>query len=163
VSPASSGPGLFQPGKFPEAQGFVKNDGNGVGEIERSGPGTHRDAEAPPGPSGKQALRKSLRFLSEHEKRVFFDGHFPERARGLCREKQALLGRGFPKKRFEVVMKDEVHVAPIIRPRPPQAPVGENKTQRLDQMKARSGGGAGPGDVPGILGNFRLDERYIKQ
>jgi hypothetical protein len=55
---------------------------------------------------------------------------------------------------------DAAH-GPVVKPRALQIPVVQAEAQRLDQVQRRAGGRACPGDVAGILRDFRADQHHV--
>ena len=64
---------------------------------------------------------------------------------------------------IQVVPHVKVHQVPVVQPRPLHRFFTDVKAQRLDQMEPCPRGGAGPGDVAGILRDLRLYQDDIEQ
>ena len=60
-------------------------------------------------------------------------------------------------------MTGKVEAAPVIRAGPPEPAVAEDESQRPDQVEARSGGRAGPGDIARVLRNLRRDKDDVEK
>lgn len=58
-------------------------------------------------------------------------------------------------------MLDNVYLIPVIKARPLEMFVPEKKSQRADQVEAGSCRRTGPGDIAGVLRDFRLEENHI--
>lgn len=64
---------------------------------------------------------------------------------------------------IEIGVHLEADVRPVVESRSFQVPVRDAETQRLDEMERRMGRSTGPGDISGILRNFRLVQNHLER
>ena len=62
----------------------------------------------------------------------------------------------------QAVIYLEIHHGPVVQPRPAHRPVADVEAQGPDQVEAAAGGGAGPGDIAGILRDLRFDQYDVQ-
>ena len=67
------------------------------------------------------------------------------------------------KKLLQSVVDPQVHHGPVIQPGPAHRLLTDVEPQRADQVEAAAGGGAGPGNVPAVLGDLRLYQYDVQQ
>ena len=135
---------------------FVKDDGDGITEIQGADGLIHRDPDAGAFIVHQDLFRDAGGLFAEHDEvvRAVFDFGI-----GLMR-----LGRGHENARagvllpeiFKAVVKEKPQVRPVIQTGAPEVFLIQREAKRPDQVECRSGRHAGPSDIPGITGNLRF-------
>ena len=156
---------LPHPGQLREPllpQGLIGEDRHRVGQVQAPGVRPHGDAYAPVVPPLSQLLGQSGGLLAEHEPAAL-----PEPGLGVVpwglggRQPQVRAGVD-GKEVVQAVVDAQVHHAPVVQPRPADGLLADVEAQRLHQMEAAAGGGAGAGNVAGILRDLRLNQHNIQ-
>ena len=110
----------------------------------------------------EEILRQAPGLLAEKEKALVGVIHFrvgPGRFRG---EQPHLTDPVPGEEVLQVFVDPNIQQLPVVQPGPLELPVGDLKAQGLDQMQAAAGGGAGAGDVAGVLGDLRLHQYDVE-
>ena len=65
------------------------------------------------------------------------------------------------KKVIKIRINGDIQQVPIIKTRPLELPVGDDKPHRSNQMQPRAGDGAGAGDIAGVLWNLGFHQNNV--
>ena len=110
----------------------------------------------------QQLLRQPLGLFAEHQKGAVWVLHIAVGDLRLGGEvKEFCLGVLFKEFLLAVVVGN-VQLVPVIQPGALDLLVRNGKAHGPYQVQPCAGGSAGAGDIAGVLGNFRFDERNVK-
>ena len=143
---------------------FKKSDGSGRGEIEAAFFGNLGDSDDETGMRREEFFGNARGFGAEDEPVAVGEGRLPERAIALAGEEPDLAGdllRKF-KESGGVVVNGEAQSGPVVHGAAAEISVAEDEAEGADEVEFGSAGDAGAGDVAGVGGNLRLEERDLE-
>lgn len=145
----------------PLAQHFIDPHGHAVGEVQASGFAEHGNPDTGIRVFEQELFRKAGGFLSKNQIGAVRIGNIGMSVAGFGGKIEEG-PRIFCEKVGQTVIEGDVQQMPVIQSRPFQLPVVNGETHGAHQMKPCTGGGTGPGDIAGVLGDFRLYKNDIE-
>ncbi len=132
---------------------FIRHDRHGIGQVDRSAAGRHRNADAcfrnfaEPDAFGseKEDIPVLIRKIAVGEVPARIDAHKPSSS--ILLEKGSVIGD-----------RSEPDLFPVIHSRPADPPVIQRVSQGPDEDQFDSKRHGKPRDIAGVLRNFGLDE-----
>ena len=143
---------------------FIKDYGSGGGKIEAPFFGYLGDADDSVGVGVLDFRGNAGCFAAEDEPVCLFEFCLPERTVAFGGEEPD--GRAFAfgevEEGFGIIVDGEAESGPIVHCAAAEIFVAEYEAQGTDEMKLGSAGDAGAGDVAGVGGDLRLQERELE-
>ena len=140
------------------AQSLVEHDGHGIAQVERARALDHRDAHAAVVVVVQQFLGQAARLLAKDQKGVLGILGLRVGARRLGGGVEELRVRVFMAQLVKGgVLLDGDQVS-VVQPGPADLLFVDGKAQRMHQMQRGVRGGAGAGDVAGVLRDLGFDQ-----
>ena len=145
----------LQLGEIPLAQHLKGANGHGVCQVQAAEAPQHGDAHARLWVLEQELLRQPGGFLPEEQVAAVGVGDVRVAALGLGgeKEKAALV---FFEKFGKAFIGGKREIGPVVQPGVAQLFVFQLKAHGPHQVQGRAGDGAGAGDIPRVLGDFRL-------
>lgn len=146
----------------PLAQDLVTAHGDGIGEVQRPRLIDHRDAHAAVGIPHQHVLGDAAGLFAEDDIRAVGVARLAVRLTRLGGEEEVLPAGSLFKKVVDTVVVGDIHEVPVVQTGALQVAVGDLKAEGPHQMQPRAGGGAGAGDVAGVLGDLGLKKHDVQ-
>ena len=144
----------------PLTENFIGRRADCIGKIETAQTRLHREAKTAVGILQKKFFRQSCRFFAE--KQIAGIGKVTVGIDGApFGSKEEILTRITGKEIVKIFILGDIEILPVIETRTLEFFVINGKAHRFHDMKPRSRGGAGAGNVAGILRDLRLDQNKI--
>lgn len=148
-------------GVVPLSEHLIAADGDGVREVQRARLVNHRNPHTAVGIFHQHMLGDSARFLAEDDIRAVGVADVRVLMSRLGGEKEVFAALCLFKEIVDRVVVGDIDKIPVVKPRSFEITVGNLKAEGTHQMQSCSRGGAGTGDIAGILRNFRLEKYDI--
>ena len=146
----------------PLPQDLIASDRDRIREVQRPRLVDHRDPHAAVGIPHQDVLRDTARFLAEDDVRAVGVGDLAVDMPRLGGEEKVFSAFCFFKEIVDTVVVGDVDEIPVVESRAFEVAVGDLKAERTHQMQSGAGGGAGAGDVAGVLRDLGLKYHDIE-
>ena len=146
----------------PLAKDFITADGNGVREVQRPCLVDHRDADAAVGIAHEDVLGYAAGLFAEDDLGSGGIGDLAVLLPCLGGEEEILAAGGLLEEVVDRVIVGDVDEVPVVETGAFQIAVGDLEAEGLHQMQTRACGGAGAGDIAGVLRDLRLKKNDVQ-
>jgi hypothetical protein len=140
------------------AEGFVKEDAGGGGEVEAALILLHGDLELAIRVRIEEGFWEAGGFAAEEYPIGWGKSGVPVRRCGAGAGEEKVVGADGGEERFEIVVNCDLGFFDVVHAGAFEVSVGEKEAERTDKVELGRGDGAEARDVAGVLGNLWINE-----
>lgn len=140
---------------------LVGSDRDGIGEVQAASLAPGGNANNRARVIAQEFHAKAASLVSKDQHRVVPVVNLRKGSGRLAGEEDYLRGFEGSEKIVDPLVNLQVKKVPVVESRPADRLLRYVKAERTNEVKLRAESRAGSSDVSGILGNLRLNERYL--